>query len=1272
VTSSFSGAIENIMLKMNPLHVLLLLLVFLSPPLAGAPLQDEAAPEESSPEATEAPEYHELVATFQALFVKATLEKDEQTQVDLVRRNRDLAVPLLHQCLNNYLMVCRDQKRKFSRDENPDLDMAMTLMEIYVRLYGKPVLENAVRKAAEWNLDQIGYKDYAEGLRINAEVYFQKEHPSKSLEKFLACERVYRHIGDSFGLMMTYLGLSAVESDLGRNESALFYLQKAIDLTNELDYVGIKATCLSNMGALLHSFNKNREALHYMDQSVAIHRRLGDRGMAAKVDSARTVILHDLGRTTEAMAKLRELLPFFDRTGDTVSACAAKRNLALYIMDEGGSLAESLAFCRKALEISRDIHRPGDEAQCLTLLGTLSRQMGLLDESMGHDERAFEIYKGLDDVEGQGTALAGMTATLREKGWLEEGRKKAEEALDLLGKERGNLHCRLGLRKDMAVFAGAAGKRDEARRWLEECVKIAEEADSAPITSQAYCSLSALLLDENRFDEALAQALKAVELVKVPGLNKSLAAANNAVGAVYTKLNRAEKASTYFRRSLDLLQGCIDSPLYHETCNRLAGSLCSEGRNEEAVEIYRSYLEAAKKKSSMPAQAKVLNSLGQIFLRQRMYDDSYRCFDSARRFFLSIGSRPNVMVASLMMAQILIIQEKYDKAESILDQEECRFDKFSTEMKALALGLRGLIHFHREETREALRNFLESLDIQKEMVRHTRSLSEFSRGAYTESWTWIYLYAIKCCESLYEATSDPSFLKQAFWVEECVKARIFLDSIARTGLDLKPVVSSKLRIRYEEIHSRLTSIQDRIDKELSGTGEDRDKRIKALKSEFNVTIDTLEDVLKEMRNEHPAYAYLRYPDPLAIEGFQELLGPDDVYISIILTERDGAVITVTRDACRVRSLDDARSVIEAAGLLKGRFREPKKGDRSYLSLARDLYLSLFLPFEDLLKDKKRLIISTDGVLNSLPLETLLYDDVPEEGSGAGPGLPYLLRKYSITYVPSASSYQYLRLQNMRKKLYPGPADRKELCAFGGLTPSDDDPDGMQGGTKEDIASLDATRGIHEALPFSKVEVEGIATYFDEERCQLFIGDSANESAVKQSVIQNCRFIHFSTHALANEEIPLSSSIILNSSEGEDGYWRVFEIYGTRIKAELVVLSACSTNIGKTLGGEGVFGLVRAFLYAGADSVVATNWEVRDYFTFLLMDRLYKYMIEDGKPCSEALRLAKLDAIAGKLVLPTSVREEMERSVKRRSPGSGDLPYSHPYYWAPFILFGLPD
>jgi CHAT domain-containing protein len=206
-----------------------------------------------------------------------------------------------------------------------------------------------------------------------------------------------------------------------------------------------------------------------------------------------------------------------------------------------------------------------------------------------------------------------------------------------------------------------------------------------------------------------------------------------------------------------------------------------------------------------------------------------------------------------------------------------------------------------------------------------------------------------------------------------------------------------------------------------------------------------------------------------------------------------------------------------------------------------------------------------------------------------------------------------------------------------------------------------TRGYRlTPLPATKSEVTAIAELY-RGKAATYLGDAATEERAKE-VAKTPKYLHFASHGLLDERFPLNSGLALTIpgavKEGQDNgilqAWEIFE--RVRINADLVVLSACDTGLGKEMGGEGLVGLTRAFEYAGARSVLASLWSVADETTAALMKRFYSY-VKAGRTKDAALRQAQLDLIRGSVVV-----QDEQASARR-------FDASHPFYWAAFQLYG---
>jgi CHAT domain-containing protein len=293
--------------------------------------------------------------------------------------------------------------------------------------------------------------------------------------------------------------------------------------------------------------------------------------------------------------------------------------------------------------------------------------------------------------------------------------------------------------------------------------------------------------------------------------------------------------------------------------------------------------------------------------------------------------------------------------------------------------------------------------------------------------------------------------------------------------------------------------------------------------------------------------------------------------------------------------------------------------------------------------------------------------------------PYLLNDFAVSYSPSGGVLASLRGRS------GNPPARKSFLAFADPAYVKDKPTEVSQAAEARAGFADQESWKLGPLPESRREVEQIARLFGEDKVSLLLGDEASEQNVKVTGrFKDYRYVHFATHGLLNENRPPYSGLVLslagplnrqskpaaevrspgpsqtknvssNSVEGkvdqrtgppaEDGLLQVYEIFDLKLNADLVVLSACESGLGKQVKGEGLVGLTHAFFYAGTSSLLVSLWKVQDRSTADLMVNFYQ-QLDRNQDKAAALRGAKLQLIRQKR-------------------------YAHPYYWAPFILTGDP-
>jgi CHAT domain-containing protein len=498
--------------------------------------------------------------------------------------------------------------------------------------------------------------------------------------------------------------------------------------------------------------------------------------------------------------------------------------------------------------------------------------------------------------------------------------------------------------------------------------------------------------------------------------------------------------------------------------------------------------------------------------------------------------------------------------------------------------------------------------------------------------------------------TDPA---KAFYYAERRRARAFLESSQRAGL-LTTALPDDLRSRKEAMEARLVGKQKALLEQFSMPVAKRNSAL----------IQSLQNDLKHIREEHiqliktierdtPAgTAARREIAPLtASQVQQEVLKPGQALLEYVVRDRGTLLFLVSKQSCKFFHLPITRqqlaSQIERLHLPFSQLREGRT-DLMHLGydvgLSHELYRSLFEPIESMLQPGAEVIVVPDDVLHYLPMEGLSRSVA--KGSPTNNDIPFaeyrdvdwLVKHFTFVYALSATS---LRLRDDRSSSVP-----QQLLAFG--NPS------VEGSRRNDIERVVLRESSSDQLPeFPPLpqaarESQRIGDIMSGRvRSKVLLGNQARENEFFK-VAPSADYIHFAVHSLIYQEQPYYSALVLAPDQHSDGLLQSYEIVNTCLHSRLVTLSGCETALGKLKKGEGMLGLQRAFLQAGAQSVVVSLWSVEDS-TATFMEAFYRN-IRNGQNLAAALRNAKLRYL----------EETVDVAGQRVS-------LSHPFFWAPFVL-----
>ena len=527
---------------------------------------------------------------------------------------------------------------------------------------------------------------------------------------------------------------------------------------------------------------------------------------------------------------------------------------------------------------------------------------------------------------------------------------------------------------------------------------------------------------------------------------------------------------------------------------------------------------------------------------------------------------------------------------------------------------------------------------------------------------------------------------EAFRINEQSRARSLLDMLAETDAAITEGVPAELLKRKQDNLDRQQEIADILTginvstEELKTKPAELDAELEKLQTEY-------EEIENQIRTASPRYATLTANKPLTLaEVQQNVLDDQTVLVEYALQADESYLFAATKSEVNLFKLPGRANVEKLAMDLRAQLIPSKLQRRivgidvaeanrglgiaaaapedvaPFVAASNALYKVVLEPAAGMIGEK-RLMVVADGALNYIPFEVLLKS----ADSGDFSSLGYLIKTNEVVYAPSASVVAAIKQQRAKstskamliiadpvfnsndtraRKTTTAPASDAEVRGLG-IQSALADVAGSNAPPKTDaameglpLARLSGTRAEAEQISKLAKTAGGQA--------DVWLDLDANEDNLGTRDVTKYRIIHVATHGLLNAERPQFTGVVLSlvGNKTHDGVVRTDEVFNLRLGSPLVMLSACETGLGKEKRGEGVMGLTRAFMYAGAPTVGVSLWSVADKSTADLMTDFYRRLLSTGESTttSGALRGAQLAMITGKK-------------------------YSAPFYWAPFVLVG---
>jgi CHAT domain-containing protein len=505
---------------------------------------------------------------------------------------------------------------------------------------------------------------------------------------------------------------------------------------------------------------------------------------------------------------------------------------------------------------------------------------------------------------------------------------------------------------------------------------------------------------------------------------------------------------------------------------------------------------------------------------------------------------------------------------------------------------------------------------------------------------YLYFQAARAALTLAQQTTGGTeadgYAARAFGYAERGKARALLDLMAGSAAMAAAHRAESQTLRtWRQLNAQLTIWRGLLAQERNQREPD-EGRITALMGRIEAQEGDLRQVEATLAETDPAFYRSLNPqaEVVAVGDVCNALAADTALLQYAFLGDDLLAWAITHEGIAVRY----RAAVDAKALgrqIRDFHRACEDAASSAGPLGAELAAVLLAPMASVIKEHPHLVIVPYGAAHALPFHAL-----PWQGE-------VLAASHALSYLPSASTLQFVHAWDSREL-----PDR--LLAVG-------DPKSMA--YRHPLGDRAVTAG---RLPAAAIEASVVAGLFREGKA--LIGSQATEPAVRE-LLPDYPLLHFATHGVLSEKTPLLSAILLADGQALN----VYELMGLQLDADLVVLSACRTALGEITGGDDVVGLARGLLGAGARAAVVSLWPVNDVSTSLLMYEFYRQLCQ-GKPSRVALQAAQnhlrsldpsqIDAAVAKLGDGGYTRD-----LAPEGGAAAPADYSHPHFWAPFILVG---
>ncbi|MEG4005181.1 tetratricopeptide repeat protein [Microcoleus sp. Pol1C5] len=988
---------------------------------------------------------------------------------------------------------------------------------------------------------------------------------------------------------------------------AIAKLEEALKLYREAGDNSAQAISLLVLGRVYDDLGEKQKSLEYYSQSLPLFRAVGDRGGEATTLNNIGKVYDEVGEKQKALEYYSQSLPLSRAIGDRKQEARTLTNIGA-VYSALGEKQKSLEYYSQSLPLFRAVGERGGEATTLNNIGSVYSDLGEKQKALEYYSQSLPLSRAIGDRKQEARTLNNIGTVYSDLGEKQKALEYYSQSLPLyraVGDRNGEAVTLIGIG---AVYS-ALGEKQKALEYLGQSLPLSRAIGDRTQEARTLINIGSVYSDLGEKQKSLEYYNQSLPLYRAVGDRNGEATTLNNIGLVYLDLGEKQKALEYYSQSLPLYRAVGDRSGEATTLNNIGSVYSDLEEKEKALEYYSQSLPLYRAVGDRRGEARTLNNIGSVYSDLEEKEKALEYYSQSLPLSRAVGDRSGE-----------------------------------------ANNLSNIAYAKREQGNltEALTNIEASLKIIESL--RTKIASPELRTSYFATVQNYYQFYIDLLMQLHKTQPRSGYDTKAFEASERSRARSLLELLQEANADIRQNVAPELLQRERSLQQQLDALEKRRVEVLN-----RPKHTPTQEAELEQQRQTLiaqyQDIQTQIRANSPRYAALTQPQPLTLAQIQQqILDENTILLQYSLGKERSYLWAVTKTSITSYELPKAAEIETTARKFRNAVTAPtSRNSPNQVAQANDAISQMILQPAAAQLAQKRLLIVGDGVLNYLPFAAL---SLP--GKSGENGNPPLIVDHEIVLLPSASTLGILR-QNYSDRQPP----TRTLAILADPVFSPEDERVKNQSTATNLQAIESVNpGLSRSgrannlqlsrLKFTRQEAQIIQALVPANSRTESLDFEASRAVATSPKLNQYKIIHFATHGLANSAHPELSGIILSLVDEKgnplNGFLRLTDIFNLKLAANLVVLSACQTGMGQIVQGEGMVGLTRGFMYAGAQRVVVSLWSVDDEGTAKLMSSFYQGMLQKGLTPAAALRAAQL---------------EMLKQEEWRSP----------YYWAAFTLQG---